>query len=302
MSVPPHVYREELDFISIDPLALERQRARHASRGISFLALLNGIAALILLASLTQLATQVEDASKVVGAMLVFGSGAIAAVGSTFFAYLRGMARMQAPDRIPVKSGLWWLSLLGAITGATCFLVGLNMAGRAVTPELETKATLSSEPSQTSVRQRKANKTLIRSRQQRLKDRNASERAKKREERNSSGGVPTTKDSGGETTTPSASPSIPAPASEVTGPPPAESAAPPEADSTQPVGEAPQPVAPEATTPPSTETAPPAAEPVAPETPEATQPEEDSDVDEDSPQPLTRDNCKNWNENTNVCD
>ena len=194
MTIPPPDYREELDIIRIDPLVLERQRARYANRGISFLVILNGVAALILLASLTQLAPQVEDASKVVGAMLVFGSGALAALGSTFFAYLRRMPRMQAPDRVPVRSGLWWLSLLGAVAGATCFLVGLNMAGRAVTPELETKATLSSEPPQTTVRQRKANKAVIRSLQQRLKDRNASERAKKREERKSSGDEPATKD------------------------------------------------------------------------------------------------------------
>jgi len=260
MANPAPDFREELDVVAIDRLAFERQRARYANRGISFLALLNGVAALILLASLTQLSTQVEDASKVVGAMLVFGSGALAALGSIFFAYVRLLPRMQASDRIPVKSGLWWLSLLGVIAGATCFLVGLNMAGRAVTPELETKATLSAEPNQTTVRERKANKAVIKSLQQRLKERrNASDKAKKREQRKSSGEEPATKGSG---------------------------------------SDAAAPAAPQTSTP-AAETAPPAVETPAAESPATAQPEENA---EPSPQPLTRDKCKNWNEGANVCD
>jgi|KBSSwiStaDraftv2_1062776.scaffolds.fasta_scaffold227735_2 hypothetical protein len=286
MANPAPDFREELDVVAIDRLAFERQRARYANRGISFLALLNGVAALILLASLTQLSTQVEDASKVVGAMLVFGSGALAALGSIFFAYVRLLPRMQASDRIPVKSGLWWLSLLGVIAGATCFLVGLNMAGRAVTPELETKATLSAEPNQTTVRERKANKAVIKSLQQRLKERrNASDKAKKREQRKSSGEEPATKGSGSDAAAPAA-PQTSTPAQPESGPvaPAPETAAPPEA---------------EATTPPAAETAPPAVETPAAESPATAQPEENA---EPSPQPLTRDKCKNWNEGANVCD
>jgi len=286
MANPAPDFREELDVVAIDRLAFERQRARYANRGISFLALLNGVAALILLASLSQLSTQVEDASKVVGAMLVFGSGALAALGSTFFAYVRRMPRMQTSDRIPVKSGLWWLSLLGVIAGATCFLVGLNMAGRAVTPELETKATLSAEPNQTTVRERKANKAVIKSLQQRLKERrNASDKAKKREQRKSSGEEPATKGSGSDAAAPAA-PQTSTPAQPESGPvaPAPETATPPEA---------------EATTPPAAETAPPAVETPAAESPATAQPEENA---EPSPQPLTRDKCKNWNEGANVCD
>jgi hypothetical protein len=230
----------------------------------------------------------VEDASKVVGAMLVFGSGALAALGSIFFAYVRLLPRMQASDRIPVKSGLWWLSLLGVIAGATCFLIGLNMAGRAVTPELETKATLSAEPNQTTVRERKANKAVIKSLQQRLKERrNASDKAKKREQRKGSGEEPGTKDSGSEAApaalsspSPEVTPAQPEPAPVVPAP---ETAAPPEATTTPA---------------PAAETAPPAAETAAPEAPAATE----SESAEPSPQPLTRDKCKNWNENANVCD
>jgi hypothetical protein len=289
MSNPAPDFREELDVVAVDPLAFERQRARYANRGITLLALLNGVAALILLASLTQLSTQVEDASKVVGAMLVFGSGALAALGSIFFAYVRRLPRMQASDRVPVRSGLWWLSLLGVIAGATCFLVGLNMAGRAVTPELETKATLSAEPNQTTVRERKANRAVIKSLQQRLKERrNASDKAKKREQPKSSDEEPPAKDSGSEAATPAAPSS----------PPPETSPAQPESAPVAPAPETAEP--PEATTtaPPAAETAPPEAETAPPEAPAVAEPEESSEL---SPQPLTRDKCKNWNESANVC-
>ena len=67
---------EYVDVLSIDPLFLEKQRSRYASRGIAYLTLLNGIAALVLLTSVAHLAPQVEDAKRVVDAMLVFGSGA----------------------------------------------------------------------------------------------------------------------------------------------------------------------------------------------------------------------------------
>jgi rare lipoprotein A len=139
MSRPPD-YVEEVDVLNIDPLFLEKQRSRYASRGIAYLTLLNGIAALVLLISIAHLSPQVEDAKRVTDAMLVFGSGAVAALGSTFFAYLRRTVRLQAPERVPLRSLLWWLSVLAAIAGAACFLIGLNMAGRAVTPVLVQKA------------------------------------------------------------------------------------------------------------------------------------------------------------------
>ena len=131
---------ERVDVLSIDPLFLEKQRSRYASRGIAYLTLLNGIAALVLLSSVAQLAPQVEDAKRVVDAILVFGSGAAAALASTFFAYLRRTVRLQAPEQVSLRNLLWWLSVLTAVAGTACFLIGLNMAGRAVTPVLEQKA------------------------------------------------------------------------------------------------------------------------------------------------------------------
>jgi peptidoglycan lytic transglycosylase len=130
---------EQVDVLSIDPLFLEQQRNRFASRGIACLILLNGIAALLLLTNVARLA-QVADAQRAVDAMLVFGSGAAAALASTFSAYLRRTVRLQAQQRVPLPTLLWWLSVLAAVGGTACFLIGLNMAGRAVIPMLEQKA------------------------------------------------------------------------------------------------------------------------------------------------------------------
>ena len=74
--------------------------------------------------------------------MLAFGWGAVAALASMFFAYVRRTLRLQAPERAPLRIGLWWLALLAAIAGAMCFLTGLNVAGRAISPELATKAAI----------------------------------------------------------------------------------------------------------------------------------------------------------------
>jgi hypothetical protein len=143
---PPLDFRKEVESVSLDPLFLERQRSRYVSRGVAYLILLNGIAAVVLLASLSRLAPQIEGAGKVVDAMLVFGAGAAAGLGSTFFAYLRRTIRLQAPERVPLRIVLWWLSVAAVVGGAACFLVGLSMAGTAVTPELERKATLANSP------------------------------------------------------------------------------------------------------------------------------------------------------------
>ena len=114
---------EQIDVLSIDPLFLEKQRSRFA--------------AIVLLTSVAHLTPQVEDAKR---AMLVFGSGAAAALASTFCAYLRRTVRLQAPERVPLRTILWWLSVLAAVAGTACFLIGLSMASRAITPVLEQKA------------------------------------------------------------------------------------------------------------------------------------------------------------------
>jgi hypothetical protein len=130
MSIPPAEYPDALD-----PLLLERQRRRYASRAIAYLVLLNGVAALVLLLSLTHLAAEVPQPRRLADAMLVFGIGAAVALGSSFFAYLRRTVRLQAPERVPLRVSLWWLSVIAALAAAACFLIGLSMAGQATVPE-----------------------------------------------------------------------------------------------------------------------------------------------------------------------
>ena len=139
MAEVPTRFREEVE---IDPLLLERQRARYASRAVGFLILLNGVAAIVLLAAISHLAPATAHPHGVVLAMLAFGWGAVAALASIFFAYVRRTLRLQAPERAPLRIGLWWLGLLAAIAGAMCFLTGLNLAGSAISPELATKAAI----------------------------------------------------------------------------------------------------------------------------------------------------------------
>ena len=133
---PPPDFREEVDIVRIDPLFLERQRNRYASRAVAFLVILNGIAALLLLANFVRLSPQIENAPKVADAMVVFGAGVAAALASMFFAYLRRTIVLRAPEREPAIPFGRWLAVLAAIASAVCFVVGLRMVGVAVAPKL----------------------------------------------------------------------------------------------------------------------------------------------------------------------
>ena len=145
---PPPDYREEVDIVRIDPLFLERQRNRYASRAVAFLVILNGIAALLLLASFLRLSPQIENAPKVADAMVVFGAGVAAALASMFFAYLRRTILLTAPTRAPSRPYGWWLAMAAAIASAACFVVGLRMVGMAVAPALVSSANVSKAPVQ----------------------------------------------------------------------------------------------------------------------------------------------------------
>ena len=128
---PPH-YREEVD---IDRLFLERQRNRYASRGVAFLVLLNGVAALLLLGNFVRLSPQIENASKVADAMVVFGAGAAAALASMFFAYLRRTVLLRAPDRAPSIPIGRWLAVLASVVSAVCFVGGLQDGRHSRSPD-----------------------------------------------------------------------------------------------------------------------------------------------------------------------
>jgi hypothetical protein len=142
-SVPPADIREEIDIVRFDPLSLERQRNRLAGRAVTLLILLNGVAALILLASFASLAPRTGNAPTLIAAMMVLASGSIAGLASIFFAYLRRTVALEAPERVPLRVAGRWLAVLAAVASAACFLVGLNMAGTAVKSDLENTTSLS---------------------------------------------------------------------------------------------------------------------------------------------------------------
>src|SRR5215210_380236 len=143
---PPPDYREELDIVRLDPLFFERQRNRYASRGVAFLVILNGIAALLLLSNLVHLRPQIENAPTVAAAMVVFGAGVAAALASMFFAYLRRTLGLAAPEGVPARPIGWWLSILAAVASTACFFVGLRMVGTAIAPALVSSAPWAQHP------------------------------------------------------------------------------------------------------------------------------------------------------------
>jgi hypothetical protein len=120
--------REELAVVSVDPLFIERQRNRYASRGVALIVLLNGVAAMVLLALLAQNLPSTNNVKAFSDAMMVFSIGAILGLTSTFIAYLNRTFRLELPEFTTWRRPLRWLAVAAAILGAACFFVGMNMA------------------------------------------------------------------------------------------------------------------------------------------------------------------------------
>jgi hypothetical protein len=81
MTVPPSEFGQEV--VSIDPRSLERQRRRYASRAIAYLVALNGLAALIVLASLV-FDSHLSRPDRLADAMMVFGVGVLLPLAAPF--------------------------------------------------------------------------------------------------------------------------------------------------------------------------------------------------------------------------
>lgn len=111
-----------------DRLFVERERNRFAGRALSYLVLLNGAAALVLLAILAQAPTATVHA-KLAGAMMFFSGGAVAALLSSFFAYINRTVRMERPERASIRKVLRILALVTVIGSGAAFIVGMNMVG-----------------------------------------------------------------------------------------------------------------------------------------------------------------------------
>jgi hypothetical protein len=114
----------------LDPVFVERERNRFAARALAFLILLNGAAALVLLSILAR-APESTVEPKYATAMLFFGGGAIAALLSSFLAYINRTVAMEAPQRASLRRGLLILAILAVVGSAVSFMTGINMVATA---------------------------------------------------------------------------------------------------------------------------------------------------------------------------
>ena len=125
-SMPPtHVDQTEP---ILDHVVIERERDRFAGRALSSLVLLNGAAALVLLAILAQAEESTVD-PKFAAAMMFFSGGAVAALFSAFIAYVNRTLRMEAPQRASLRRILRFLAIAAVIGSGAAFLTGMNMVG-----------------------------------------------------------------------------------------------------------------------------------------------------------------------------
>src|SRR6187549_2535851 len=124
--------REVVDVVSVDPLFIERQRNRYASRAVAYVVWLNGLAAIAVLIGLMHATLPADQVKRFADAMLVFGAGAVAGLASAFLAYVGRIIRLERPALIGWRQPLRWLAILAAFAGAVCFLGALNMARVAV--------------------------------------------------------------------------------------------------------------------------------------------------------------------------
>jgi hypothetical protein len=114
----------------LDPALIERERNRFGARALGFLILLNGAAALVLLSILGR-APEATIGSKLAAAMLFFSGGAVAALLSSFLAYLNRTIALEAPELANLRRGLQIVGILAVVGSAAAFLTGMNMVGSA---------------------------------------------------------------------------------------------------------------------------------------------------------------------------
>jgi hypothetical protein len=94
MTMPPN----RLDVIRVDPFFIEGERNQYANRGVAFIVLLNGAAAIVLLAILAQPLPSTGGLKAIADAMLVFSIGAVLGLTSALLAYLNRTFRLDQPD------------------------------------------------------------------------------------------------------------------------------------------------------------------------------------------------------------
>jgi len=111
-----------------NPGFIEAHQDRIAGRGLAYLILLNGIAAIVMVAAFV-FGFQTSAEPKLAAAMLVFGGGAIAGLVSSFIADLHRFVSAEMPERPRLPSLLRLFGILAVILSGAAFLSGLSMVG-----------------------------------------------------------------------------------------------------------------------------------------------------------------------------
>jgi hypothetical protein len=150
MTAMPHTSRIDP---RLDPVFLERERNRFGARALAFLILLNGAAALILLSILAAAPPSSVD-SKIAAAMLFFSGGAIAALLSSFIAYVNRTLAIETPERMRLRGALQGLAIAIVIGSGAAFLTGMNMVAVAASERSSSHPKGSREPRETPKQQR----------------------------------------------------------------------------------------------------------------------------------------------------
>jgi hypothetical protein len=137
--VPQHVWEHSF---------LEQERDRYVSRSLGYVVLLNGAAALALMAIV---ALNPESTShRLAWAMLVFASGAIAGLLSSLLAYVRRLFAESLPTHVFLRDFLRVGAIVMAVGAGAAFLTGMNIVSLPVpegsTTRMKSKPEENSKP------------------------------------------------------------------------------------------------------------------------------------------------------------
>ena len=119
---------QEQEEMGHDRIFIEGHQDRIAGRGLSYMILLNGVAAIVMVGAFVY-GFQTSAEPKLAAAMLVFGVGAIAALLSSFIAYLNRIVRTEMLERTRLPGALRLVAIAAVIASGIAFLSGLSMVG-----------------------------------------------------------------------------------------------------------------------------------------------------------------------------
>ena len=118
----------------------ERERDRYVSRGLAYVILLNGVAALILVAALAIAPQSTTDPHRLAWSMMVFGSGALAGLLSSLLAYASRTVMVVASSHLVVVRDLLRVgAIVAAVGSGAAFLTALNMMALTVPESSSTR-------------------------------------------------------------------------------------------------------------------------------------------------------------------